>query len=81
MMYGHPLSGITQSEHRLSIGANWVVIGRYSIYAEWARVWRRNLGNQADIDTKMPMKSKPKSSPEFLGKNNEGLAPFSYQSR
>ena len=44
-----PLSGITQSEHRLSIGANWVVIGRYSIYAEWARVWRRNLGNRPGI--------------------------------
>ena len=44
-----PLSGITQSEHRLSVGANWVVIGRYSIYAEWARVWRRNLGNRSDI--------------------------------
>ena len=44
-----PLSGITQSEHRLSVGANWVVIGRYSIYAEWTRVWRRNLGNRPDI--------------------------------
>ena len=44
-----PLSGITQSEHRLSIGANWVVIGRYSIYAEWTRVWRRNLGNRLDV--------------------------------
>ena len=44
-----PLSGITQSEHRLSVGANWVVIGRYSIYAEWTRVWRQNLGNRLDI--------------------------------
>ena len=44
-----PLSGVTQSEHRLSIGANWVVIGRYSIYAEWARVWRQNLGNRQDV--------------------------------
>ena len=44
-----PLSGITQSEHRLSVGANWVVIGRYSIYAEWTRVWRRNLGNRLDV--------------------------------
>ena len=44
-----PLSGITQSEHRLSVGANWVVIGNYSLYAEWARVWRRNLGNRWDI--------------------------------
>ncbi|RKU29056.1 hypothetical protein C6499_09295 [Candidatus Poribacteria bacterium] len=44
-----PLSGITQSEHRLSVGANWVVIGRYSIYAEWTRVWRLNLGNRPDI--------------------------------
>ena len=44
-----PLSGITQSEHRLSVGANWVVIGKYSLYAEWARVWRRNLGNRWDI--------------------------------
>ena len=48
-----PLSGITQSEHRLSVGANWVVIGgyigSYSIYAEWARVWRRNIGNRTDI--------------------------------
>ena len=44
-----PLSGITQSEHRLSVGANWVVIGRYSIYAEWTRVWRRNLGNRLNV--------------------------------
>ncbi len=44
-----PLSGITQSEHRLSVGANWVVIGRYSIYAEWTRIWRRNLGNRLDV--------------------------------
>ncbi len=44
-----PLSGITQSEHRLSVGANWVVIGKYSLYAEWARVWRRNLGNRWDV--------------------------------
>ena len=44
-----PLSGITESEHRLSIGANWVVIGHYSLYAEWARVWRRNLGNRRDV--------------------------------
>ena len=44
-----PLSGITESEHRLSVGANWVVIGHYSLYAEWARVWRRNLGNRRDV--------------------------------
>ena len=48
-----PLSGITQSDHRLSIGANWVVIGSsvgsYSIYAEWARVWQRNVGNRTDV--------------------------------
>ena len=44
-----PLSGVTESEQRLSVGANWVVIGHYSIYAEWARVWRRNLGNRRDV--------------------------------
>ena len=48
-----PLSGITQSDYRLSIGANWVVIGSYigsySIYAEWARVWQRNVGNRTDV--------------------------------
>ena len=44
-----PLSGVTESEHRLSVGANWVVIGHYSLYAEWARVWRRNLGNRRDV--------------------------------
>ena len=44
-----PLSGITQSEHRLSVEANWVVIGHYSLYAEWVRVWRRNLGNRQDV--------------------------------
>ena len=44
-----PLSGITESEHRLSVGANWVVIGHYSIYAEWARVWRKNVGNRRDV--------------------------------
>ena len=44
-----PLSGVTESEHRLSVGANWVIIGHYSLYAEWARVWRRNLGNRRDV--------------------------------
>ena len=44
-----PLSGVTESEHRLSVGANWVVIGHYSLYAEWARVWRRNLGNRPEV--------------------------------
>ena len=44
-----PLSGITESEHRLRIGFNWVEIGHYSIYGEWARVWRRNLGNRQDV--------------------------------
>ena len=44
-----PLSGVTESEHRLSVGANWIVIGHYSLYAEWARVWRRNLGNRRDV--------------------------------
>ena len=48
-----PLSGITQSEHRLSVSANWVVIGSgvgsYSIYAEWARVWQRNVANRKDV--------------------------------
>ena len=48
-----PLSGITHSEHRLSVGANWVVIGgyigSYSIYAEWARLWRRNVGNRTGV--------------------------------
>lgn len=44
-----PLSGITESEHRLSVGANWVVIGHYSLYAEWARVWRKNVGNRRDV--------------------------------
>ena len=48
-----PLSGITQSDHRLLVAANWVVIGSsvgsYSIYAEWARVWQRNVGNRTDV--------------------------------
>ena len=44
-----PLSGITESEHRLRIGFNWVEIGHYSIYGEWVRVWRRNLGNHQDV--------------------------------
>lgn len=44
-----PLSGVTESEHRLSVGANWVVIEHYSLYAEWARVWRRNLGNRPEV--------------------------------
>ena len=44
-----PLSGVTESEHRLSVGANWVVIGHYSLYAEWARVWRKNVGNRRDV--------------------------------
>ena len=44
-----PLSGITESEHRLSVGVNYVVIGQYSLYAEWARVWRQNLGNRLNV--------------------------------
>ena len=45
-----PLSGITQSEHRFKIGFNWVDLGRYSIYGEWTRVWRRNVGNKQDVN-------------------------------
>ena len=45
-----PLSGITHSEHRLKIGFNWVDLGRYSIYGEWSRVWRRNVGNKQDMN-------------------------------
>ena len=44
-----PLSGITESEHRLKVGVNWVSIGHYSLYAEWARIWRRNVGNRRDV--------------------------------
>ena len=44
-----PLSGVTESEHRLSVGANWVVIGHYLLYAEWTRVWRKNVGNRRDV--------------------------------
>lgn len=44
-----PLSGITQSEHRLKIGFNWVTIGHYSFYGEWARIWRRNIENRQDV--------------------------------
>lgn len=44
-----PLSGITQSEHRLKIGFNWVTIGHYSFYGEWARIWRRNIENHQDV--------------------------------
>lgn len=44
-----PLSGITESEHRLKIGFNWVEIGHYSIYGEWVRIWRRNVENHQDV--------------------------------
>ena len=44
-----PLSGITDSEHRLRIGFNWVNIGDYSFYCEWNRIWRRNKGNREGI--------------------------------
>lgn len=44
-----PLSGITQSEHRIKIGFNWVTIGHYSFYGEWARIWRRNIENRQDV--------------------------------
>ncbi len=44
-----PLSGITESEHRLKIGFNWVTIGHYSFYGEWARIWRRNIENRQDV--------------------------------
>lgn len=45
-----PLSGITESEHRLKLGFNWVDMGRYSIYGEWSRIWRRNVDNIADMN-------------------------------
>ena len=44
-----PLSGVTESEHRLKIGFNWVNIGDYSFYGEWNRIWRRNTGNREGI--------------------------------
>ncbi|MCE2399710.1 hypothetical protein J4G08_02355 [Candidatus Poribacteria bacterium] len=43
-----PLSGVTESEHRLKIGFNWVTLGHYSFYGEWARIWRRNFENRQD---------------------------------
>ncbi len=45
-----PLSGITETEHRLRLGFNWVDMGRYSIYGEWSRIWRRNVDNIADMN-------------------------------
>ena len=44
-----PLSGLTQSQHRLKIGFNWVVIGHYSFYADWTRIWHRNLGHRQGV--------------------------------
>ncbi len=45
-----PLSGLTASEHRVKIGFNWVVIGHYSIYGNWTRIWRRNIENMFDVN-------------------------------
>ena len=44
-----PLSGLTHSQHRLKIGFNWVVIGHYSFYADWTRIWHRNLGHRQGV--------------------------------
>ena len=44
-----PLSGLTQHEHRLKIGFNWVVIGHYSFYADWTRIWHRNLEHRQGV--------------------------------
>ena len=45
-----PLSGITQSEHRLSIGGNYTHIGRYSLEAEFSQIWMQNMENQPGVD-------------------------------
>lgn len=44
-----PLSGITESEHRVRIGFNWVSIGHHSIYGEWVRIWYRNIANRYNV--------------------------------
>lgn len=45
-----PLSGLTASEHRIKLGFNWVVIGHYSIYGNWTRIWRKNIQNLTDVN-------------------------------
>ena len=45
-----PLSGITQSEHRLTLGVNYTAIGRYSFAGEFTQVWVENKKNKAGVN-------------------------------
>ena len=45
-----PLSGITQSEHSMTLGTNYTAIGRYSIVADFTRFWLHNIGNRTEVD-------------------------------
>lgn len=41
-----PLSGITQSEHSISVGLSYTHIGRYRLGMEYRNNWLKNLGNR-----------------------------------
>ncbi|MCZ6680328.1 MAG: hypothetical protein O7E52_24115 [Candidatus Poribacteria bacterium] len=45
-----PLSGITQSQHGITLGVNYTAIGRYSIAADFTQIWLRNMGNQVGVN-------------------------------
>lgn len=45
-----PLSGITESEHRITLGVNYTAIGRYSFAGDFTQVWMENKKNKAGIN-------------------------------
>ena len=45
-----PLSGITQSEHRITLGVNYTAIGRYSFAGDVTQVWMGNKKNRAGVN-------------------------------
>ena len=45
-----PLSGITQSEHRITLGMNYTAIGRYSFVGGLTQIWMRNMGNRTGVN-------------------------------
>ena len=45
-----PLSGITQSEHRIALGLSYTAIGRYSFVGDLTQIWMRNMGNRLEMN-------------------------------
>jgi hypothetical protein len=45
-----PLSGITQSQHGITLGVNYTAIGQYTLAVDFTQIWMRNMGHQVGVN-------------------------------